>query len=162
MTPSEQRAWAAAATVEDPEVPALTIEDLGVLRAVREDERGAIVATITPTYNGCPAMDMIAVNVELALNKAGFDAVRVERVLAPAWTTDWMTPEGREKLRAYGIAPPKPGAGRAALFGENETIACPLCGSPDTEKLSEFGSTACKALYRCRQCREPFDYFKCH
>lgn len=160
-TEREARAFRAAATVHDPEVPVLTIEDLGVLRGVR-DEAGTIVATITPTYSGCPAMDMIGLHVELALRNAGFDAVRVERVLAPAWTTDWMTAAGREKLRAYGIAPPVGRAGRGALFGADPTVPCPHCGSTRTARLSEFGSTACKALYRCESCREPFDYFKCH
>ncbi|WP_108663618.1 1,2-phenylacetyl-CoA epoxidase subunit PaaD [Acuticoccus kandeliae] len=161
-TPDEARAWAAAATVMDPEVPVLTIEDLGVLRAVREED-GRIVATITPTYSGCPAMDMIAIEVEIALRNAGFRDVKVERVLSPAWTTDWMSADGRRKLAAYGIAPPAEGAGsgRSALFG-TAAIACPRCGSTHTTKISEFGSTACKALYRCEACREPFDYFKCH
>lgn len=161
VSPAEVRAWEAAATVTDPELPVLTIEDLGVLRSVREEGRG-IVATITPTYSGCPAMDMIGIEVELALRNAGFAEVRVERVLSPAWTTDWMSAAGREKLRAYGIAPPQGAAGRRALFGEDERVPCPRCGSEATEVLSEFGSTACKALYRCTACREPFDYFKCH
>ncbi len=161
-TPAEARAWAAAATVMDPEVPVLTIEDLGVLRDVREED-GRIVATITPTYSGCPAMDMIAIEVEIALRNAGFRDVKVERVLSPAWTTDWMSADGRRKLAAYGIAPPAEGAesGRSALVG-TATIACPRCGSTHTTKISEFGSTACKSLYRCEACREPFDYFKCH
>jgi ring-1,2-phenylacetyl-CoA epoxidase subunit PaaD len=157
---NEERAFRVAATVTDPEVPVLTIEDLGVLRSVREED-GRIVATITPTYSGCPAMDMIALHVETALRDAGYHDVTVERVLAPAWTTDWMSEEGRRKLREYGIAPPAGKAGRGALFGE-DTIECPHCGSKQTTKLAEFGSTACKALYRCESCREPFDYFKCH
>lgn len=161
MNAAESRAWAAAATVTDPELPVLTIADLGVLRAVRE-EGGRIVATITPTYSGCPAMDLIGLEVEVALHEAGFRDVVVERVLSPAWTTDFMSEAGKEKLRAYGIAPPAGPAGRGALFGHEEIVACPHCGSTATEKLSEFGSTACKALYRCTACREPFDYFKCH
>lgn len=160
-TEREERAWRAAATVHDPEVPVLTIEDLGVLRGVRE-EGGTVVATITPTYSGCPAMDMISVHVELALRNAGFEHVKVERVLSPAWTTDWMTLEGRAKLRAYGIAPPEGSAGRGALFGADPAVPCPRCGSTRTTKISDFGSTACKALLRCESCREPFDYFKCH
>lgn len=160
VSPAEERAFRVAATVTDPEVPVLTIEDLGVLRGVREED-GTIVATITPTYSGCPAMDMIALHVEIALRDAGFDPVRVERVLSPAWTTDWMTEAGRRKLLEYGIAPPAGLSGRAALFGD-ESIACPHCGSRATRKISEFGSTACKALWRCESCREPFDYFKCH
>lgn len=162
MNAAETRAWRAAASVTDPELPVLTIEDLGVLRAVREED-GRMVATITPTYSGCPAMDLIGLQVELALKEAGFANVKVERVLAPAWTTDWMSEEGRHKLRAYGIAPPVGTAsGRGALFGAEPAVACPHCGSEESEKLSEFGSTACKALYRCTACREPFDYFKCH
>jgi ring-1,2-phenylacetyl-CoA epoxidase subunit PaaD len=154
-----ERAWAAAAAVLDPEVPVLTIEDLGVLRGVEVAEDGAVEVSITPTYSGCPAMDMIALEVELALAKAGIPG-RVRTVLSPAWTTDWMTEEGRRKLKAYGVAPPAPKATRRALFGI-EAVACPRCGSQDTEQLAAFGSTACKALWRCRACREPFDYFKC-
>ena len=156
-----RRAWKAAASVTDPEVPVLTIEDLGVLRDVAVDASGRAVATITPTYSGCPAMDMIAVTVEVALRNAGFSDVEVRLVLSPAWTTDWMTEDGRRKLREYGIAPPVGPAGRRALFGEEE-VPCPHCGSDRTERVSEFGSTACKALWRCRSCGEPFDYFKCH
>lgn len=155
-----QRAWAAAATVVDPEIPVLTIADLGVLRDVVVRDDGVEVA-ITPTYSGCPAMNMIALEVELALTRAGIADVKVRTVLSPAWTTDWMTDEGRRKLKDYGIAPPEKSAGRRALFGADE-IACPQCGSRDTEVLSEFGSTSCKALWRCRSCREPFDYLKCH
>jgi ring-1,2-phenylacetyl-CoA epoxidase subunit PaaD len=154
-----ERARAAAAEVTDPEIPVLTIADLGVLRDVVEDADGVEVR-ITPTYSGCPAMNMIALEVELALARAGIPG-RVRQVLAPAWTTDWMTEEGRRKLREYGIAPPKRGAGRRALFGRDE-VECPRCGSADTEVIAEFGSTSCKALWRCRACREPFDAFKCH
>jgi ring-1,2-phenylacetyl-CoA epoxidase subunit PaaD len=161
LSARERRAWRAAASVCDPEVPVLTIEDLGVLRDVHEAVDGAMVVTITPTYSGCPAMDLIAVAVDLALHDAGFANVRVEHALSPAWTTDWMSAEGRQKLKAYGIAPPKAGSSRRALFGEEE-IACPRCESVDTSKISEFGSTACKALWRCNACGEPFDYFKCH
>lgn len=155
-----ERAWAAAATVVDPEIPVLTIADLGVLRDVVVHDDGVEVA-ITPTYSGCPAMSMIALEVELALARAGIAGVKVRTVLSPAWTTDWMTDEGRRKLKDYGIAPPAKRAGRRALFGADQ-VACPQCGSRDTELLSEFGSTSCKALWRCRSCREPFDYFKCH
>lgn len=154
-----RRAWAAAAEVCDPEIPVLTIADLGVLRDVRVAD-GVVDVTITPTYSGCPAMDVIGVDVQVALARAGFEKSRVTLVLSPAWTTDWMTQDGRDKLRAYGIAPPEAKASRRALFGET-SVTCPLCGSSDTEKLSEFGSTACKALWRCRACREPFDQFKC-
>ena len=154
------RARAALEDVCDPEIPVLTIADLGVLRSIDIAGDGAVEVTITPTYSGCPAMDAIGVDITMALAKAGLDNARVRQVLAPAWTTDWMTPSGKAKLKAFGIAPPRPRASRRALFGE-ESIACPHCGSQQTEKVSEFGSTACKALWRCTSCREPFDYFKC-
>ncbi|WP_407113753.1 1,2-phenylacetyl-CoA epoxidase subunit PaaD [Bradyrhizobium sp. LMG 9283] len=155
-----QRAWDAVASVVDPEIPVLTIADLGVLRDVVLDGDHVEVA-ITPTYSGCPAMNMIALEIEVALERAGFHQPKVRTVLSPAWTTDWMSEEGREKLRAYGIAPPQASSSRRALFGE-QRVACPQCGSDRTELLSEFGSTSCKALWRCMSCREPFDYFKCH
>jgi ring-1,2-phenylacetyl-CoA epoxidase subunit PaaD len=153
------RAYAAAAAVCDPEVPVLTIADLGVLREVRFSGE-TLEVVITPTYSGCPAMDMIAMHVDLALEQAGFAKRKVTLVLSPAWTTDWMSDAGKAKLKAYGIAPPQGKAGRGALFGVDE-ITCPHCGSEDTARISEFGSTACKALWRCEACREPFDYFKC-
>lgn len=152
------RAWAAAASVPDPEVPCVNVEELGILRGLRLED-GVAVAQVTPTYSGCPATLAIELAIEAALRDAGFDA-RIERVLSPAWTTDWITEAGREKLRAYGIAPPEGSASKMALFGET-SVTCPHCSSTDTEKLSEFGSTACKAQYRCRSCLEPFDYFKC-
>ncbi|ABD08333.1 Phenylacetate-CoA oxygenase, PaaJ subunit [Rhodopseudomonas palustris HaA2] len=154
------RAWDAAATVVDPEIPVLTIADLGVLRDISVND-GRVEVTITPTYSGCPAMNMITLEIETALARAGIGDASVRTVLAPAWTTDWMSAEGRAKLKDYGIAPPQAATGRRALFGALE-IACPQCGSIDTEQLSEFGSTSCKALWRCKVCREPFDYFKCH
>jgi ring-1,2-phenylacetyl-CoA epoxidase subunit PaaD len=155
-----QRAWDAAASVVDPEIPVLTIADLGVLRhvAVAGDR---VEVAITPTYSGCPAMNMIALEIELALAREGFHDAKVRTVLSPAWTTDWMSEEGRRKLQAYGIAPPEPKSSRRALFGVQQ-VKCPQCGSDNTELLSEFGSTSCKALWRCKSCREPFDYFKCH
>jgi ring-1,2-phenylacetyl-CoA epoxidase subunit PaaD len=153
-------AWRAAAEVVDPEIPALTIEDLGVLRSV-EVRNGHVEVAITPTYSGCPAMDMIAVEVELALARAGVPDARVKLVLSPAWTTKWLSEAGRRKLIAEGIAPPVAASGRHALFGE-ETVSCPRCGSVETTRLAAFGSTACKALWRCHACSEPFDYFKCH
>ena len=155
-----QRAWDAAAKVVDPEIPVLTIADLGVLREVTVND-GCVEVAITPTYSGCPAMNMIALEIELALEREGFAHPKVRTVLSPAWTTDWMSEDGRRKLKAYGIAPPLKGSGRRALFGA-QTVACPQCGSDNTELLSEFGSTSCKALWRCKSCREPFDYFKCH
>jgi ring-1,2-phenylacetyl-CoA epoxidase subunit PaaD len=159
-TDLQQRAWDAAASVVDPEVPVLTIADLGVLREVIVSD-GRVDVAITPTYSGCPAMNMIALEIELALERAGFRGSKVRTVLSPAWTTDWMSEEGRRKLKEYGIAPPEPASSRRALFGVQQ-IDCPHCGSECTELLSEFGSTSCKALWRCRSCREPFDYFKCH
>jgi ring-1,2-phenylacetyl-CoA epoxidase subunit PaaD len=156
-----QRAWDAAAGVTDPEIPVLTIDDLGVLREVAVSDDGHVDVAITPTYSGCPAMNMIAVNVAVALECAGFPNATIRTVLSPAWTTDWMSEAGRRKLKAYGIAPPQASGSRRALFGV-EQVHCPQCGSADTELLSEFGSTSCKALWRCKACREPFDYFKCH
>ena len=155
-----ERAFQAVSMVCDPEIPVLTIVDLGVLRDVSVHD-GRVEVSITPTYSGCPAMSMIQLEIEMALEKAGISGGRVRTVLSPAWTTDWMTDEGRRKLKDYGIAPPKRGGGRRALFGAEE-VACPNCGSADTRLLSEFGSTSCKALWRCEACREPFDYFKCH
>lgn len=152
--------WRVASGVVDPEIPVLSIADLGVLRDVTV-ENGQVTVTITPTYSGCPAMAMIAAEIELALAKAGIADAKVALVLHPAWSTDWMTDAGREKLRAYGIAPPAKGGGRRALFGVDQ-VACPRCGSTDAEEVSAFGSTSCKALWRCRSCREPFDYFRCH
>jgi ring-1,2-phenylacetyl-CoA epoxidase subunit PaaD len=157
-----RRALDIAGKVTDPEIPVLTIADLGVLRDARILPDGTVEVDITPTYSGCPAMNAIALAVEVALAEAGIPKSRTRLVLAPAWTTDWMTEEGREKLRAYGIAPPAARASRRALFGEDETVPCPRCGSALTEKLSEFGSTSCKALWRCTACREPFDHFRCH
>ncbi len=154
----QSRAWAAAAAVPDPEVPCVTVADLGILRAVDLVD-GVAVAKVSPTYSGCPAVLAIELAIEAALRGAGFDA-RIERVLSPPWTTDWITEDGREKLRAYGIAPPHKGGGKRALFADVD-VACPRCGAQTTEKISEFGSTACKAQYRCTACAEPFDYFKC-
>ena len=155
-----QAAWNVASQVVDPEIPVLTIADLGVLRDVTITD-GKVEVAITPTYSGCPAMNMIALEIEMALEREGIHNSKIKTVLSPAWTTDWMSDEGRRKLKDYGIAPPMAGGGRRALFGEQQ-VACPQCGSNATEVLSEFGSTSCKALWRCTACREPFDYFKCH
>jgi ring-1,2-phenylacetyl-CoA epoxidase subunit PaaD len=141
-------------TVCDPEVPVLTIMDLGIVRDVHINGH-AVEVVITPTYTGCPAMDMIAMNIRLALLEKGYANVKITSVLSPPWTTDWMTESGKQKLLEYGIAPPK-------KRSETEAVACPQCGSTHTKMLSQFGSTACKALYQCNDCKEPFDYFKCH
>ncbi|GAA2001833.1 1,2-phenylacetyl-CoA epoxidase subunit PaaD [Microbacterium ulmi] len=154
-------ARAIAASVPDPEVPVLTIDDLGVLRDVAVDG-GRVTVTITPTYSGCPAMDAIRDDVVMALTAAGYAEVDVRLVLSPAWTTDWMSDDGKRKLREYGIAPP---TGRAAVGGVIRlrlAVRCPQCGSLDTREVTRFGSTACKALYECRACLEPFDHFKVH
>jgi ring-1,2-phenylacetyl-CoA epoxidase subunit PaaD len=153
------RAHTVLERVTDPELPFLTIGDMGILRDVRLVGEALEVA-ITPTYSGCPAMDVIAVDITTALAKAGFDEVRIRRVLSPAWTTDWLSAAARAKLRANGIAPPERAQGKRALFAEVE-VACPSCGSKSTQRVSEFGSTACKAQYRCLACHEPFQYFKC-
>lgn len=140
-------------------MPCVTVEELGILRWVRIED-GVAVARVTPTYSGCSAVLAIELSIEAALRDAGFEP-RIERLLSPPWTTDWITVQGREKLRAYDIAPPVDKTGsKIALFGET-AVACPRCASTETEKLSEFGSTACKAQYRCKACAEPFDYFKC-
>ena len=154
-----ERAYVIAAAVVDPEIPVLTLEDLGVLRGV-EREQGSIVVRLTPTYTGCPATLAIKLAVEAALTEAGLTHARVDTVLAPPWSSDDITEEGRRKLMEFGIAPPARGAGARALFA-HETVACPKCGSTRTARISEFGSTACKALWRCEACAEPFDYFKC-
>jgi ring-1,2-phenylacetyl-CoA epoxidase subunit PaaD len=153
------RANAVLEGVADPELPFLTLGDMGILRTVCFAGDTLEVA-ITPTYSGCPAMDVIALDVTTALAKAGFDKVCIKRVLSPAWTTDWLSPAARNKLRANGIAPPARAQGKRALFAEAE-VACPSCRSKHTERVSEFGSTPCKAHYRCCACREPFQYFKC-
>jgi len=160
---ASRRAWDVAATVADPEIPVLTIEDLGVLRSV-SCTGGAVVVTLTPTYSGCPAMQTMSDDVSAALLAAGYESVSVDLVLAPAWTTDWMSDEGAAKLQRYGIAAP---SGRAADRASSAVpvslaVKCPQCSSLLTRELSRFGSTSCKALYVCQRCQEPFDYFKEH
>jgi ring-1,2-phenylacetyl-CoA epoxidase subunit PaaD len=150
------------AVIPDPEVPVLTIDDLGILRDVTVEPTGRVLVTITPTYSGCPAMDAIKADVASALRATGHDDVHVELVLSPAWTTDWMSAEGRRKLLEYGIAPPTPRGAAGDSIPLTLTVRCPRCGSPDTQELSRFGSTACKSLWACRSCREPFDHFKAH
>lgn len=150
-------------TVTDPEVPVLTVVDLGVVRDVKIHPDETVEVIITPTYSGCPAMKTIEINILAALREAGIQKVKVTTVLSPPWTTDWLTESGKAKLKAYGIAPPQSGTvDKGALFAEEKHIECPRCGSKNTKMVSQFGSTACKALYQCQDCREPFDYFKCH
>lgn len=169
------RAWQVLEAVPDPEIPVVSIRELGILRAVERGTDGVLEIVVTPTYSGCPAMAHIAEDIGRALDGAGLAPYRIETVLAPAWTTDWITDDARQKLRAYGIAPPAGNAAHAASSTHgpdaaervirfapraNEAPPCPRCGSAHTQRLAQFGSTACKALYRCLDCREPFDYFK--
>ncbi len=164
VTTTVEAAWAALEHLADPEIPVISLRELGILRDVRQGADGLEVV-ITPTYSGCPAMGQIEDDVRAALESAGLPA-RVVTRLAPAWTTDWMTDSGKEKLRAYGIAPPHqtPAGSSVVRFiakpATAEAVACPHCGSANTVESSRFGSTACKALYKCRDCLEPFDYFK--
>ena len=160
---SIRRIWSLMEQVNDPEVPVLSVVDLGIIRDVRAAE-GEIEITLTPTYSGCPAMDVIRMNIRMILLEHGYKNITLTTVLSPAWTTDWMSERGKDKLKAFGIAPPLPVQQfcRPALFGREEAIECPHCHSYHTTRISEFGSTACKALYRCEDCQEPFDYFKCH
>jgi len=178
--------WSLLEQVNDPEVPVLSVVDLGIVRDVREvdaagrrvldtrvaemdrgiveEEAPALEIILTPTYSGCPAMDVIRMNIRMVLLQNGYKNVKLTTILSPAWTTDWMSNRGKEKLKGYGIAPPLPSQQvcHPALFHREEAVACPHCNSYHTTLISEFGSTACKALYRCEDCREPFDYFKCH
>jgi ring-1,2-phenylacetyl-CoA epoxidase subunit PaaD len=154
-------AWRALAGVPDPEIPVLSIVDLGIVRAIESADDGALDVTLTPTYSGCPATEVIEASVRDALAPLG--EVRIRRRLAPAWTTDWISDDGRRRLREYGIAPPGASAGAstgATIRVVPRRVACPRCGSADTERLSAFGATACKSLYRCLACREPFEHFK--
>lgn len=153
-------AWEVVAQVVDPEIPVITIADLGILRDVEVDDDRRVRVTITPTYSGCPAMEAITVDCRKALTDAGFADVEVRTVLAPAWSTDWITDTGRRALEEYGIAPPspRPAAGQPVRLALS--VRCPQCGSANTTEMSHFGSTACKSLWRCRDCAEPFDHFK--
>ena len=161
-TLSIDAAWKAVGAVPDPEIPVISVVELGIVRDVRVADDGAVEVTVTPTYSGCPATELIERDIVAALERAGAPAVRVRTQLAPAWTTEWIDPAARAKLRAYGIVPPAEHAANAVrpLHFVPRTLACPRCGSEDTERLSQFGATACKALYRCRACAEPFEYFK--
>ncbi len=147
--------------IPDPEIPVINIIELGILRdVILTDDLCTIV--ITPTYSGCPAMRVIEDDIRTKLKEIGIVNVKVDLVYTPAWTTDWISDEAKEKLRAYGIAPPDHSSiDKQVLLGKSRDLKCPLCGSKDTEMISQFGSTACKALFRCKECKEPFDYFKC-
>ncbi|SDF78757.1 ring-1,2-phenylacetyl-CoA epoxidase subunit PaaD [Epilithonimonas hungarica] len=161
MTITENDIWQILKEVPDPEVPVLNLLDLGIIRDVRfnDDE---IEVVVTPTYSGCPATSMINMSIKLKLIEKGFNNIKITNQLSPAWTTDWMTEEGKQKLKAYGIAPPVYSKNSDELFSKTDEVECPLCSSKHTHLVSQFGSTACKALYQCDDCKEPFDYFKCH
>lgn len=161
MLDQKTRIWDLLESISDPEIPVLSIVDLGVVREVH-DLDGKFRIDITPTYSGCPAMNMIEAEIRAVMAENGIEA-DVKLVLSPAWTTDWMSDNGKKKLRAYGIAPPQDEPITVnTLFGKPENIICPHCGGHHTEMVSQFGSTACKSLYKCLDCLEPFDYFKCH
>jgi len=154
--PALAAVWELLEQVKDPEIPVVSVRELGVLRALYREE-GGLRVVITPTYSGCPAMHAMAEEIRATLQRAGHALLRIETRIAPAWTTDWIAPEARERLRAYGIAPPP---AHACAGGQPVSVVCPHCGSARTGRISEFGSTACKALYRCADCLEPFDFFK--
>ncbi len=162
---TEEQVYEWLNTVTDPEVPVLTILDLGIVRDVQvSDDNGKASATIliTPTYSGCPAMDVIAMQIRMVLLSKGISKVKIENQLSPAWTTDWMSEEGKRKLNEYGIAPPyRKSTNPLGLF-EDDNVPCPRCGSVDTELSSQFAATSCKSLYKCNSCHEPFEHFKCH
>ena len=169
LHPSVDEVWHWLSEVPDPEIPVISLTDLGIIRDVGWQD-DTLVVTVTPTYSGCPATTIINLDIERVLAEKGLSKVRLQRQLSPAWTTDWISAEGREKLRAYGIAPPIDGTAADGVLlkridrlsgRSNLTIACPRCGSAATEKISQFGSAPCKASYRCTDCLEPFDYFKC-
>lgn len=155
----EAHVWSLLRDIPDPEIPVVSIVDLGIVRYV-EWRSGTLHVGLTPTYAGCPATELIRGAVQRALVRAGFDAV-IDEVLSPPWTSDWLTEEARQKLRAFGIAPPAEAVDHPRQLFGTPTVQCPRCGSEDTERVSEFGSTPCKAHYRCKACLEPFDYFKC-
>jgi ring-1,2-phenylacetyl-CoA epoxidase subunit PaaD len=159
---SEKEIWNILEEVKDPEVPVLSVHDLGIVRSVKTSN-DKIEIVITPTYSGCPAMDVISMDIRLKLIEKGYRNISIQQQLSPAWTTDWMSEEGKQKLKAFGIAPPNPKQQfcTAEMFRQ-EAVQCPRCNSYHTELISQFGSTACKAMYRCLECKEAFDYFKCH
>ena len=153
--------YAILETVLDPEVPVINVVELGIVRKVYF-ENSTLIVDICPTYSGCPALDVIAIDIKVALDKAGFEDSKVQYILDKPWTTDWISESGKQKLKEYGIAPPQGSPDKNALNPDEKIIPCPICDSRDTEMISAFGSTACKSLYRCKSCLEPFDYFKCH
>lgn len=160
-TPVVDELWRLLDEVKDPEVPVISVVELGVVRDIKVDSEGAVTIDVTPTYSGCPATLIIEALIQAAVESKGY-TTHINRVITPAWTTDWISAEGREKLQEYGIAPPEEGAeAKASLLGIDPVLVCPQCKSNDSERISEFGSTACKALYRCKSCLEPFEYFKC-
>ena len=148
--------------VSDPEVPVLNILDLGIVRSVVVDGSGEVTVAITPTYSGCPAMDVISMQIRMVLAAHGVKKVTLTQQLAPAWTTDWMSETGKQKLKEYGIAPPQYSANRKRALFEEEGVSCPHCDSENTQLISGFGATSCKAQYQCKNCLEPFEHFKCH
>lgn len=156
----EQQVWQIASDVPDPEIPVVTLGDLGIVRDVIVEKDGVAIVKLTPTYSGCPAVQMIEDSVRDAVHAAGFKC-QVERVISPSWTTDWISENGREKLRAYGIAPPVRKSGAKPQLFERDSPQCPRCKSDNTKLISQFGSTPCKAHFQCEACLEPFDYFKC-
>lgn len=159
---TEAQLWQELKEVSDPEIPVLTVVDMGVVRKIKITDNEEVTVTITPTYSGCPAMNEIEQNIRLHLKKCGMEKVTVKNQISPPWTTDWMTDEGKKRLEEFGIAPPEGSTSdKSVLFGEPKKVKCPHCKSAHTELVSQFGSTACKAQYRCLDCREPFDYFKC-
>ncbi len=179
-TISSKQIWQILEQITDPEIPALSIVDLGIVRDVKVSTLGGDLPAgqaglegaeivITPTYSGCPAMDVISTNIRMEMLHQGFKNIVIKQKLSPAWTTDWMTEQGKQKLKAYGIAPPQTRSDGSSsdrinkmLFNDELKVECPQCRSKNTKLLSEFGSTSCKALYQCLDCKEPFDYFKCH
>ena len=153
--------WKLLEAVPDPEIPVLSVIDLGVIRKIEELEEKVII-TITPTYSGCPAMNQFEADITDHLSKHGYQSIEIKTTYNPAWTTDWLTDEAKLKLEKYGIAPPQEKTtDKSFLLGESPTVKCPQCKSTNTKLVSQFGSTACKALYQCKDCKEPFDYFKC-
>jgi ring-1,2-phenylacetyl-CoA epoxidase subunit PaaD len=159
---SEKQVYHWLSEISDPEIPVISILDLGIVRDVKTAEDKTANITITPTYSGCPAMDIISMQIRMALMSRGFKKVNIELQLSPAWTTDWITEGGKQKMLEYGIAPPKRKANDPLGIFEEDEIACPRCGSIHTEMISRFSATSCKAMYRCLDCKEPFEHFKCH